>query len=67
MIPYNSSFILVCFVLATVSFFCSGLVVVAHSFVPHFRKHPGQMIVVLCVAQMIFDSHWLTSLESLRK
>ncbi|OMJ94837.1 hypothetical protein SteCoe_1858 [Stentor coeruleus] len=58
---YNSHFIIICLILATFSFLCSGFVVLAHFKIPQLLKHPGNLIVVLCIAQMLFDIHWLTT------
>lgn len=63
----NEIFIEICVFLAILSVLSSALVIYAHFKIPQLRKHPGQMIALICVVQLIFDIHWIGSIKSLRK
>lgn len=59
--------IITCVILACISSISSGIVIWAHFKIPQLHKHPGQMIVIICLIQMIFDLHWIAVLKTLRE
>lgn len=67
MYPYSSDFLIVCVVLAGISTLSSSLVILAHVKIPQLRKHPGQMIVIISVIQIVYDLHWIAILKTLRE
>lgn len=67
MVELNPYFVDVCAVIAFFSLASSGLVVYAHFKIPQLHKHPGQMIVAICIIQIIFDLHWIGALSNIRR
>jgi hypothetical protein len=63
----DSPLLIVCATIACISSISSGVVIWAHIKIPQLHKHPGQMIVIICTIQMIFDLHWIAVLKTLRE
>lgn len=64
---YNIGFVILCVILSSLSFLCSGFTVLAHFKIPQLLKHPGSLIVIICITQMLFDLHWLTTIPEIWK
>ena len=63
----NAYFIYFCEVLALLSFFCSGFIVLAHLKVSELRKHPGDLIMMVCLTQTLYDLHWMTLIPAVNR
>ena len=59
---FNTYFIYLCEALALLSFVSSGFIVQYHFRTTHLRKPPGDLIMAICIIQMIYDFHWVTLL-----
>ncbi|OMJ77008.1 hypothetical protein SteCoe_23487 [Stentor coeruleus] len=62
---YNIGFVILCVTLSLLSFLCSGFTVLAHFKIPQLLKHPGSLVVIICITQMLFDLHWLTTIPAI--
>lgn len=67
MYSYSSEFLILCVILACISTLSSSLVILAHVKIPQLRKHPGQMIVIISIIQIVYDLHWIAILKTLRE
>ena len=63
----DSPLIISCVIMACISSISSAVVIWAHFKIPQLHKHPGQMIVIICLIQMVFDLHWIAVLHILRE
>lgn len=63
----NPVFIDICVFIAFLSVLGSVLVIYSHIKVPQLNKHPGQMIIVICLVQIIFDAHWIFTMQVIKR
>lgn len=62
----NPIFVDFCIFMAIISVLCSILVIYSHIKVPQLNKHPGQMIILICIVQIIFDAHWIGTIQGIK-
>ena len=67
MLNAPNSLVYTCVALACFSTILSGVVIWAHFKIPQLHKHPGQMIVIICLIQMISDLNWIAVLKTIRE
>lgn len=54
-------------VLACLSLVFSIFTIFLHIWIPQMMKHPGKLVFIQCIAQLVYDFHWLTALNSFHK
>jgi hypothetical protein len=60
----NNPYILAGAILACVSLAFSAFTIFLHFWIAEMMRHPGKLVLVQCVAQLVYDFHWLTALSS---
>ena len=58
-------FLYVCFILAFLSLICTCFLLYAHIIIKDLRKHPGEILIVVGAAQLLYNLQWIILIPSI--
>ena len=54
----NEYFVYCCLSLACISIICISVMIVAHYKIRELYKHPGELVLTMCLVQFVYNLNW---------